>query len=173
VKIPKLRVFNLSDLKSKALNWGALKRGTLQWKTLKYLAALWVSITIYSLSSFFSGNMGLAAYDELRAELSRQQANIAALRQINGELGSVKDALLYDEDTIALYARELGYGRTEESFMRIVGLDEKMKARIETGELIPIVKQPHNPDMVLKIIACSAGLGVLLLLEIAELLNRR
>jgi cell division protein FtsB len=140
---------------------------------LKYLIALWVSITIYSLSSFLSGNMGIAAYDELKAELSRQQANLAALRRINSELGDMKDALLYDEETIALYARELGYGREDEAFIRIVGFDEKMKSRIDPGELIPIVQHTHNPDMILKIIACSAGLGALLVLEIAGLLSRK
>jgi cell division protein FtsB len=163
----------LSNLKSEALKRGTLKQGLLKWNNVKYLIALWVTITIYSLSSFFSGNMGLAAYDELGMELHKQAANIGALRRINSELEDVKDALLYDEETIALHARELGYGRQDETFMRIVGVDEKMKVRIEAGELIPVVKHPHNPDMLLKIIASSIGLGVLFFLELAGLLNRR
>jgi cell division protein FtsB len=172
----KSRTFDFSKfnkLKSKALNLGTLNQNLLKWRTLKYLIALWVTITIYSLSSFFSGNMGLAAYNELGVELHRQEANIATLRRINGELGDMKDALLYDEETIALYARELGYGRQDETFIRIVGVDEKMKVWIDPGELIPVVKHPHNPDLVLKIIACSIGLGALFLMELAGLLNRR
>jgi hypothetical protein len=109
----------------------------------------------------------------LGEELRRQEANITTLRRINSELGDMKDALLYDEETIALYARELGYGREDETFIRIVGLDKKMKVRIDPGELIPVIKRAHNPDLVLKIIACSIGLGVLFLMELAGQLNRR
>jgi cell division protein FtsB len=167
-----LRIFKLHGLKPKSRR-ESLKGESPKWRSLKYIIALWVAISSYSLSSFLFGDMGLAAYDELGAELGRQQANIAALRQINGELEDLKDSLLYDETAIALYARELGYGRKNESFIRIPGIDGNLKPPLDAGELIPIVKQAHNPDILLKIIACSTGLGVLFLMEIAGLLNRR
>jgi len=91
-------------------------------RAVKYLFALWTGILIYALFSVLFGAGGLSAYRQLQAELVRQEANIESLIMINSELENTVNSLLYDRDTLAVFAREQGYASRQERFIRIVGL---------------------------------------------------
>jgi cell division protein FtsB len=142
-------------------------------RSLKYLLALWAVVAFYSLTSVFTGSGGFQAYHELSMEWDKQKSNIMSLREKNHELAGLRDALLYDSDTIALYARELGFGREDETFIRIVGFEEKIKQPLAPGEIPSIVKPEYTPDRLLRIIAFCTGMGITALWGLFCLLSRR
>jgi cell division protein FtsB len=135
---------------------------------LKYLVALWVAVTFYAVTSVFIGDIGFVAYRELARERDKQKLNIETLSEKNRELEGLQDALLYDSDTIAVYARDLGFGREDEAFIRIVGFGERVKQPAAVGELTPVIKRKHTPDRVLRLIASCTGLGIIILLGILD-----
>jgi cell division protein FtsB len=142
-------------------------------RSLKYLLALWAVVAFYVLTSVFIGLSGFRAYEELNRERDKQITNIMALREKNYELAGLRDALLYDSDTIAVYARELGFGREDENFIRIVGFEERIKQPSAPGEVTPVVKQEHTSDQLLRIFAVCSGMMIMSLLGLFDFLRRR
>jgi cell division protein FtsB len=142
-------------------------------RALKYSISLWTAAVVYALFSLFSGTMGFSAYKQLSLERDKQQANMEALRRINKELEGTMDALRYDSDTIAVYARELGYGSEEEHFIRIVGLPGAKKQRVMAGQIILSRVPEALPDKVIRIISIAAGLAVFICLGISDFLKFR
>jgi cell division protein FtsB len=110
---------------------------------LKYFIALWSAALFYLFASFFVGGVGISAYKQLEGEHAAQLQNLAALQAINTNLAGEKDALENDPDTIAVHARELGYGVGEERFIRIVGRMETPKPQIDPGAVY-IAKTPDS-----------------------------
>ncbi|MDR3302532.1 MAG: septum formation initiator family protein [Spirochaetaceae bacterium] len=94
---------------------------------LKYFAALWIAMLFYVFSSFTAGSAGMSAYQQLEIEREKQLENLAALHATYEELLVEKQAWESDRDTIAVHARELGYGAGDERFIRIVGRMEAPK----------------------------------------------
>jgi cell division protein FtsB len=124
---------------------------------LKYLISLWVIILVYSALSFFSGAVGLSAYDQLKTEVGRQEANIRALQRINREFEGEKAALIHDPETVRVRARELGYGNREERFVRIVGLSRTMRQRHDAGQVAGIRAPEFLSDATIRLISLLAG----------------
>lgn len=144
-------------------------------KIFKYLVAFWTAIAVYSVFTLFYGQGGLSAYDQLLSEREQQMANIKDLWVINEELEKEKNNLLYDYDTLLVYARQMGYGYEDERFVRIVGLGNSKNAPSVAGKIY----KPKNPDFIpdknIKIGAICAGLLVfafMLMLEIIETRTR-
>jgi cell division protein FtsB len=142
-------------------------------RALKYSISLWTATAVYVLFSLFSGTMGFSAYKQLSLERDKQRANMEALGRINKELEGAMDALRYDSDAIAVYARELGYGSEEEHFIRIVGLSGAKKQRITAGQIVLSRVPEALPDRAIRIISISAGLAVLICLGISDFLKFR
>jgi hypothetical protein len=117
--------------------------------------------------------MGISAYNQLRAEQDKQQANLENLQRINRRLEGTVEALRYDSDTLAVYARELGYGSTDERFVRIVGLNGTKTPRIQAGHMVIPSGPRAVPDKTLRIISVCAGLGMFLCLALSGLIFRK
>ncbi|WP_010255913.1 septum formation initiator family protein [Treponema primitia] len=140
---------------------------------LKYLIAVWTTLAVYTVSAFFVGPTGSYAYKQLSAEREKQRTNIEALQNLNQELAGTVNSLTYDSDTIMIYARELGYGASNENFVRIVGLGGAKKQRTTAGQ-ITIPRSPgFIPERILWFLAFCAGIGVLVLLSISEFMRER
>ncbi|MDR1278736.1 MAG: septum formation initiator family protein, partial [Treponema sp.] len=129
-------------------------------RPFNYLIALWSAIAVYGISSLLTGAAGLSAYRQLQMDRDRQWANMKDLQRINEELENTKNSLLYDQDTIAVYARSLGYGKNDERFIRIVGLGGLKNPRTAAGQILQAGKPDYISDRTLKIAACCAGLAV-------------
>jgi cell division protein FtsB len=142
-------------------------------KIFKYLAAFWTAIAVYSIFTFFYGQGGLSAYNQLLSEHEQQMANIRDLWVINEELEKTKNNLLYDYDTLLVYARQMGYGYEDERFVRIVGLRNSKSAPAVAGK----VYKPKNPDFIpdknIKITALCAGLLVFAFMFMLEFIETR
>jgi cell division protein FtsB len=142
-------------------------------KIFKYLAAFWTAIAVYSIFTFFYGQGGLSAYSQLLSEREHQMTNIKNLWVLNEELEKTKNNILYDYDTLLVYAHQMGYGYEDERFVRIVGLGNSKSVPAVAGK----VYKPKNPDFILdkniKIAALCAGLLVFAFMFMLELIETR
>ncbi|MDR3115541.1 MAG: septum formation initiator family protein [Treponema sp.] len=141
--------------------------------SVKYLIPIWVGIFVYTLFSVLRGPVGVSAYNQLRREHDKLSENMEALKQINKELESTKDALMYDKETITIYARDLGYSTGNERFIRIVGLEGTRKPHIDAGELITAAQPRYISDITIKIVAFSIGAGFLLCMWLPDFLENK
>jgi cell division protein FtsB len=140
---------------------------------LKFLLAVWITLATYTVAAFLWGPIGTSAYNQLVAERNKQRANIEALQSINRELEGTLNSLKYDSDTIRIYARELGYGQRDETFVRIVGLGGAKKQRTTAGQIVIPRTPGYIPDRILWFFAFCAGIGTLMLLSISEFMRER
>jgi cell division protein FtsB len=142
-------------------------------RAFNYLIALWAAIAVYGVSSVLIGAVGISAHQQLLADRDKQWANMKNLQMINGELENTKNSLLYDRDTIAVHARELGYGKKDERFVRIVGLGGAKNPHTTAGQILRAGTPDFIPDLTLKIIALCTGLAVFALLLISDIFRDR
>jgi cell division protein FtsB len=142
-------------------------------KAIKYLIPVWVSITVYSALSLFSGASGFSAYGQMLRERDKQKRNMEVLQELNRKLKGDADALIYDSDTIAAYARELGYGKSEERFVRIVGLLSRRKQNHDPGRIITAAKPEFLAEADIRFISLTCGLSILGCMLAFDLLRTR
>ncbi|MDR1388801.1 MAG: septum formation initiator family protein [Treponema sp.] len=126
----------------------------------KYLLVPWAAVVVYSFAAVFSGSSGIGSYRSLLHEREKLITNLERLQQLNRELEGSMDALLYDSETIRIKARELGYGRSEERFLRIVGLPSSRSRPLQPG----IVRNANQPFFVTDHISHLASLCTALIL---------
>jgi cell division protein FtsB len=140
-------------------------------RAIKYLLVLWVFSAVYAGMSIAAGAQGIFAYDELLEEKKKQEANMETLRRINIELESRRNALVYDPDTIRVYARDLGLGERDEKFIRIVGLRPAGKALLLPGEVVTAEKPRSMDNKTIGLIAIFTALAVLIAFAIQDMLD--
>jgi cell division protein FtsB len=140
-------------------------------RAIKYLLVLWVFAAVYAGMSIAAGGQGFSAYNELLEERKKQEANMETLRRINTELENRQNALLYDHDTIRVYARDLGLGERGEKFVRIVGLGQAGKALLLPGEVVTAEKARFMNNGTIGIIAIFTALAVLTAFVIQDVLD--
>ncbi|MDR2943141.1 MAG: septum formation initiator family protein [Treponema sp.] len=139
----------------------------------KYLIGVWTAVAVYTLFSFFSGPKGISAYNQLLFEREQQWANIKKLGIINEELEKERNNLLYDQDTLLVRARQLGYGYEDERYIRIVGLGAAKSSPAVTGNVY-IVKEPDFlSDKTIKIIAICVSLLIFAFLFMLEVIDSK
>ena len=95
------------------------------------------------------------------------------LQILNEELERTRNNLIFDQETILVQARLLGYGQEDEHFIRIVGLENQKASAAITGS----VYSAHDPlfisDRNIKIAALCAGLLIFAFLFMLELIDKR
>ena len=139
----------------------------------KYLIGIWTAVAVYTVFSFFSGPKGLSAYNQLLFEREQQWANIKELGIINEELEKERNNLLYDQDTLLVHARQLGYGYENERFIRIVGLGNPKNTPAVTGNVYMIKNPDYLSDKIIKIVSLCVGLLVFAFLFMLELIDSK
>jgi len=142
-------------------------------RIFKYLVGIWTALVVYTLFSFWSGPGGLSAYNYLLAEKERQWENINDLGIINEELEKTRNSLLYDDDTLTVQARQMGYGQEDERFVRIVGLGNIKATPAVTGTVYMAQNPEFISDKSIKIAALCAGLLVFAFLFMLDLIESR
>jgi cell division protein FtsB len=142
-------------------------------RIFKYLIGIWTAIAVYTIFSLLSGPKGISAYNQLFAEYEQQLANIDELGYINEELEKTKNNLLYDSDTLLVYARQMGYAQEYERFIRIVGLGSIKNPPAMTGKVYVIKEPDFLSDKTIKIVSLCAGLLVFAFLFSLELIESK
>ncbi|MDR1411382.1 MAG: septum formation initiator family protein [Spirochaetaceae bacterium] len=140
-------------------------------RLLKYLFPLWAAIFVYSLLSLFYGPSGFSAYEGLMAERDKQMDNIESLKKIRWELEGDRDALLYDGDSIAVQARELGYGTDDERFVRIVGLSKTMRRQYSAGDSIEAQAPESMDEKTIRTVSFITGGVILVFIFFVQILR--
>ena len=140
-------------------------------KALKYFLALWAAVVVYSLLAFFYGAMGISAYRQLESEQNKQEANIERLKLINRDLGDTVNSLLYDKETLAIYAREQGYAAKDERFIRIVGLGGYQSFRNQAGEPLIAAEPQYISDRSLRIIAICTAMTLIISMAVFDVMK--
>jgi len=140
-------------------------------RILKYLIGIWAAIAVYTLFLFFGGPKGLSSYNYLLSERDRQWDNIKKLGILNEDLQRTRNNLLYDQDTMLIHARQMGYGYEDERFIRIVGL----RAAKTTPAIAGNVYKAQSPDYInernIKIAAICLGFLVFAFLFMLEFIE--
>jgi cell division protein FtsB len=129
-------------------------------RAAKYLFALWAGILVYTSLSVLFGSMGISAQRQLEREKEKQEANIESLEMIRLGLIETRNSLLYDSDTLTVYAREQGYAMEGERFARIVGLGANQANRTQAGTVVVAAGPQYAPDKTLRIIALCMGIAI-------------
>jgi len=127
-------------------------------RVFKYLVGVWTAVIVYTLFSFLGGPSGLSSYNYLLAERERQWENIKDLGIINEDLERTKFNLQYDQDTMLVQARQMGYGQSDERFIRIVGLGTPKSSPVTAGNMYSTSFPDYISDKYIKIAALCAGL---------------
>jgi cell division protein FtsB len=128
------------------------------------MLSIWVGIAVYSLGSFYYGPTGIIAMKHLIQQKEKLSTNLEQLEIIQNNLTYSVNALLYDRDTIEVLARDLGYGKPDELFIRISSTESINKNHYIVGGLvIPEAFTPPVHDVTVRIIAIACGLMTLLL----------
>ena len=140
-------------------------------RIFKYLIGIWTALAVYALFSFLFGPRGLAVYNDLLAEKERQRENISQLEVINEDLEKTRNSLLYDEDTLMVHARQMGYGQEDERFIRIVGLGNIKATPAVTGTVYTAQNPEFISDKSIKIAALCAGLLIFAFLFMLQLIE--
>jgi cell division protein FtsB len=139
----------------------------------KYIIGVWTAVAVYSIFSFFCGPKGLSAYNQLLFERDQQWSNIKELGIINEELEKERNNLLYDQDTLLVHARRLGYGYEDERFIRIVGLGNIKNTPAVTGNVYTIKDPDYISDKTIKIVSISIGLLLFAFLFMLEIIDSK
>ena len=140
-------------------------------KLVKYLFAIWAGVLIYTLLSLLFGSMGLSAYSQLEQEMKKQEVNTERLMEINRDLEDTMNSLLYDKDTLSVYAREQGFAGAREKFIRIVGLSGRRNFANQAGEVSFVADPQYAPDHIIRIIASCTAITILICMAAFDFLK--
>ncbi|GHT51129.1 hypothetical protein FACS1894102_7000 [Spirochaetia bacterium] len=140
-------------------------------RIIKFFTPIWLAVLFYAFSSIVVGAMGLNAYKQLSGEHEKQLANLQNLKNKTEELQGIQEALRYDDDTIAVYARDQGLAKSDERIIRIVGLDGKHKEKLDSGEVINIAELDTVDDKTLRIISVVIAIFMYVCVGIVSLIN--
>jgi len=135
---------------------------------IRYFLVIWTFFFVYTFFSFFMGQNGLYSKRHLETERIRLYENLKKLENINTEYQNIRNNLMKDQDSLSVYARQLGYGREGEEYIRIMGLGIAINTDMPTGQ----VNYSENPafvsDTMIKIISMLIALAVFVFLLIRD-----
>jgi len=128
----------------------------------------WTAILAYTFLSFFLGQNGLYARRHLDAESQRLSANLSALEAANRGFHGTKVSLLYDDDALSVFARQLGYGLPEEEFVRVVGLEIASAVELPSDQAIYAVAYDPVSSSTLRLVSLGLAFAALLFLLVQD-----
>jgi len=130
----------------------------------------WTAVAVYAFFSFFLGQNGLYARKHLEAERVRLQGNQKVLENTRKDFLKTRNNLINDQNTLSVYMRQLGYGKGEEKFIRIKGLNVAVSADLPAGKVFYAAAPDFISDAAIKIISTFFGLAVLVFFFIKDML---
>jgi len=135
---------------------------------IRYFLVIWTFFFVYTFFSFFWGQNGVYARKHMEAERVRLYENLKKLENINTDYQNIRDNLIHDQDSLSVYARQLGYGREGEEYIRIMGLGIAINTDMPAGQVFYTVSPIFISDTTIKIISLLFALSVLAFLLIRD-----
>jgi len=114
--------------------------------------------SIYSLISFFFGAKGVYAQRQLEQEVNNVVKNIKSIKQKGVELDILIKNLTSDEDTIRVFAHDLGYVSENEGIIKLTSFKPDVLDDVKYGSAVEIRKSAFISDTLCKKFACLMGL---------------
>jgi hypothetical protein len=137
---------------------------------VRYMLVPWTAVVVYAFFSFFLGQNGLYVRKHLEGERLRLLENQKSLENIKKELQKTKNGLMNDKNTLSVFMRQLGYGREEEKFIRIKGLNVAIGADLPVGDVLYAAGPEFVSDTVIKGISVFFALAVLVFFFIKDMI---
>jgi cell division protein FtsB len=131
---------------------------------IRYFLVIWTFFLVYTSLSYFWGQNGLYARRHLETERVRLYENLKKLENINVDYQKIRNNLIHDQDSLSVYARQLGYGREGEEYIRIMGLGIAINTDMPAGQVSYTESPDFVSDTTIKIISLLFALVVLSLL---------
>jgi cell division protein FtsB len=135
---------------------------------MRYFLVIWTFFIVYTFFSFFLGQNGLYAQKHLESERVRLYENLKKLEDINTDYQNLRNNLMGDPDSLSVYARQLGYGKEGEEYIRIMGLGIAINTDMPAGQVSYTVNPVFISDTTIKIISILFALAVLVFLLIRD-----
>jgi len=135
---------------------------------IRYFLVIWTFFFVYTLFSFFMGQNGVYARKHMEAERVRLYENLKKLENINKDYQNIRNNLIHDQDSLSVYARQLGYGREGEEYIRIMGLGIAINTDMPVGQVSYTVTPVFISDTTIKIISLLFALAVFAFLLIRD-----
>jgi len=135
-------------------------------RLLRFFPVIWTFFFVYTFFSFFFGQNGVYARKHLEAERVRLYENLKKLENTNTDYKNIKNNLAADADSLSVYARQLGYGREGEEYIRIMGLGVAINTDMPAGKVSYSENPAYISDRTIKIISLLFASAVLAFLLI-------
>ena len=135
---------------------------------IRYFLVIWTFFFVYTFFSFFLGQNGMSARNHLEAERVRLNENLKKLENINTDYQNIRKNLTVDQDSLSVYARQLGYGREGEEYIRIMGLGIAINTDMPAGQVNYTASPVFMSDTTIKIISLLFALAVLAFLLVRD-----
>jgi len=135
---------------------------------IRYFLVIWTFFFVYTFFSFFLGQNGVYARKHMEAEHVRLYENLKKLENINKDYQNIKNNLIHDQDSLSVYARQLGYGREGEEYIRIMGLGIAINTDMPAGQVSYTVNPVFISDTTIKIISLLFALAVFAFLLVRD-----
>ena len=124
-----------------------------------------VMTSVYTLLTFFFGATGVYSQKKLEKELSDLVKNINIINQKGSELDVIIKNLTSDEQTIKIFAHDLGFVNEGETIIKLTSFKVDPLRDLGSGEAISITRPTFISDSYCKRFALMMGL-VSLIIEI-------
>jgi len=119
---------------------------------------IFITASIYSLVSFFFGAKGIYAQRQLEQEMNNVAKNIKSIKQKGVELDILIKNLTSDEETIKIFAHDLGYVSENEGIIKLTSFKPDVLGDVKYGSVVKIRKSAFISDTLCKKFACLMGL---------------
>jgi len=135
---------------------------------IRYFLVIWTFFLVYTSCSYFWGQNGMYARRHLEAERVRLSENLKKLENINKDYQNIRNNLMKDQDSLSVYARQLGYGREGEEYIRIMGLGIAVNTDMPAGQVSYTESSDYISDTTIKIISLLFALIILSFLLVRD-----
>ena len=139
---------------------------------LRYIFVPWSAVLVYTLFSAIMGQNGIYARQHLEAEWLHLTENHRMLENTYSEFQKTKESLMYDQDALSVYARQLGYGRRDEGFIRIMDLGIALNNNLVAGQVLYATDPIFVDDKTIKILSALFGLAIFVFFLVMDFLTR-
>ena len=137
-------------------------------RVVRFIFVPWTIFLVYSFFTAVLGQNGFYAQKHLEAEKVRLAENYRALEMASSDFLKTKESLMHDQDALSVYARQLGYGRQNEEFIRIMGLGVAINNDMSPGQVLYAANPVAIPDRTIKILAILFGVAAFILFLIND-----
>lgn len=143
-------------------------------KRYNYIFSIIFGAYIYTILSFTFGPTGIYAMNQLNIEKNKVLINKNDLNLINLELVDFKNNLDLNNDTIAIYAHELGYISEGEGLIKLANYKGGVSRNFNAGFVLKANEIFYLPEWFCKLASIICSFMILIVLIIQKIkLNRK